>query len=140
MILDNAENEGLISYLNLPRKAAKTLRDSAALKSKLTSLAQAKIKPSQIYQILHGYTQTAVIANLITTESPLAYRNIQLFLDKLCNMRTVLNGEDLMGLGISSGPKIRGVLGLLLQARLDGKVKTKGGEEELVKRWLAANR
>ncbi len=139
-ILDNTENEGFISYLNLPRKAAKTLRDSDALKSKLTSLAQAEVKPSQIYQILHGYTQTSVIANLITTKSPLVYQNIQLFLDKLCNVRTALGGEDLMASGISGGPNIKEVLELLLKARLDGKVKTKGGEEELVKRWLAAKR
>jgi len=40
-------------------------------------------------------------------------------------------------MGIAPGPRIKEILNLLHEARLDGKVTTKQEEEELVKKWLA---
>jgi hypothetical protein len=43
-------------------------------------------------------------------------------------------------MGIAPGPQIKEILNLLHEARLDGKITTKQGEEELVKGWLATDR
>jgi len=138
--LNNEEDEELISYLNLSKRVAKTLQDSTSIKIKLKSLAKAKLKPSRIHQILHGYNPIAVQANLVATDSPLVYQNIRLFLNKLRYVKSALSGDDLIRLGLSSGPEIKNILGLLLEARLDGKVSSKKGEEDLVKQWLTDKR
>ena len=138
--LTSKEKEELISYLNLPKSIAKTLRDSTNIKSELVALAKAELKPSRIYRILHGYAPAAVQANLLATDSQLAGENIQLFLNKLRYVKPALSGKDLIRTGIPSGPRIKEILEQLLEARLDGKVTTRKDEEDLVKRWLVGRR
>jgi len=39
-------------------------------------------------------------------------------------------------MGIAPGPDIKEILNLLLDARLDGRVKSKQDEEKMVRGWL----
>jgi len=134
------ENECLISYLRLPKSLAQALQDSASLKNKIKTLAYPELRRSHIYRLLHGYAQSAIIANALATSSAIAHQHMEIFLRTLRFIKPVLTGDDLIKLGITSGPQIKEVLNLLHEARLDGKVTTKQGEEELVKGWLATNR
>jgi tRNA nucleotidyltransferase (CCA-adding enzyme) len=45
-----------------------------------------------------------------------------------------LNGADLKALGLKPGPIYKQILDRLLKARLNGEVKTKADERELVKK------
>ncbi|MCJ7764043.1 MAG: hypothetical protein MUO90_02655, partial [Dehalococcoidales bacterium] len=74
-----------------------------------------------------------VIANLIAGDFPIARQHIKLYLDKLRLVKPILTGDDLIKIGIPQGPRIKEVLNQLLDARLDGKVKTRQDEEKLVK-------
>jgi tRNA nucleotidyltransferase (CCA-adding enzyme) len=85
---------------------------------------------------LHGYHPQAVTANLLASDSPVAKEHIRLFLAKLRYIRTALTGNDLIKMGVAQGPRIKEILNLLHDARLDGKVKSKQDEERLVKGWL----
>jgi len=134
--LSTEENEQLISRLRFPKPLAQTLRDTLHLKANLALLANAEIAPSNIYSRLHGYSSVAIVANLIATDSPAVRQNLELFLNKLRYIRAALNGEDIKRLGVTEGPRIREILSLLLQARLDGKVTSRKDEEELVRGWL----
>ncbi len=129
-------NEQLISYLRLPKSLAQALRDTAGIKVQLQSLADPKITPSSIYRLLYGYSPLAITANSLAGDSPVAQRHIQLFLDKLRYIKPALTGDDLKRMGIAAGPCIKEILKLLHEARLDGKVTSKKGEEGLVKEWL----
>ena len=131
--LSDEENEHLISYLRLPKALAQTLRDSISLKSKLQSLADPELTPSNIYYLLHGYSPPAIVANSLASDSPVARQHIQLFLNKLRYVKLALTGDDLKRIGITPGPKIKEILKLLHEARLDGKVTSKRGEEDLIK-------
>jgi hypothetical protein len=42
-------------------------------------------------------------------------------------------------MGIPAGPRIKEMLELLHQARLNGKINTRNDEEELVRIWLEQN-
>ncbi len=134
--LTNEESEELISRLRLPKSIAQTLRDTNSLKAKLESLADPKLAPSIIYSILHGYSLTAITANSLATDSLVAHQHIQTFLTKLRYVKPSLTGNDLQEMGIAPGPRMKEILQRLHQARLDGKVTDKQGEEELVKGWL----
>ena len=134
--LTNEENKQLISHLRLTRSQAQTLRDTNSLKDKLESLADPKLTPSRIYSLLHGYSDSAIIANESASDSPTARRHLQLFLDKLRYVKPILTGDDLLKMGIAPGPHLKEILQLLHDARLDGKVTSRQDEVDLVKGWL----
>jgi len=135
--LTGEENEQLISRLRLPKSLAQALRDTASIKAKLQLLSNSELTPSRIYHLLHGYSPLAITANSLASDSPVARRHIQLFLDKLRYIKPALTGDDLKRMGIAPGPRIKEILQLLLEARLDGKVTSKQGEEEMVKGWVS---
>jgi tRNA nucleotidyltransferase (CCA-adding enzyme) len=108
-----------------------------AIKTKLRALANPALNPSGIYRLLHGYSSSAITANSLAGDSNVARQRIQLFLNKLRYVKPVLNGNDLIRMGIAPGPRIKEILQLLHEARLDGKVTSKRGEVELVRMWLA---
>jgi tRNA nucleotidyltransferase (CCA-adding enzyme) len=131
--LTDDEREQFISYLRLTKTLAQTLRDSGSIKAKLQELTSPELAPSSIYHLLYYYSQQAVTASLIASDSPIAYKNIRLYLDKLRYIKPILSGNDLIKLGIPQGPRIKELLNKLLDARLDGKVKTRRDEEGVVK-------
>ena len=134
--LTNEENKQLISHLRLTKPQAKTLRDTNSLKDKLESLANPELTPSRIYSLLHDYSTPAIIANESASDSPITRRHLQLFLDKLRYVKPILNGNDLLKMGIAPGPHLKEILQLLHEARLDGKVTSRQDEVDLVKGWL----
>jgi len=138
--LTNEENDQLISRLRLPKSVAQALRDTSNIKNKSQSLAEPELTPSSIYHLLHGYSPVAITANSLAGDSPAARQHIHLFVTKLRYVKPTLTGKDLQQLGIAPGPHITEILRLLHEARLDGKVTSKQGEEDLVKNWLAHNK
>ena len=133
--LTDEENEDLISRLRLPKSLAQTLRDTNSLKAKLGSLADPELAPSRIYHLLHDYSQPAIIANSLASDSPVARQHIQTFLTRLRYVKSSLTGNDLLKMGIAPGPRMKEILQLLLEAKLDGKVTSKQEEVELVEGW-----
>jgi tRNA nucleotidyltransferase (CCA-adding enzyme) len=51
--------------------------------------------------------------------------------------RTGLDGEAVLGLGVTRGPDVATVLGALRDARLDGEIRDRQGEIDYVRAWLA---
>ncbi len=135
--LPDDDREQLVSYLRLPKALARTLRDAGAVRARLGEMANTELRPSQIYHLLHGYSSEAVTANLLAGDLPPARRNIQLYLEELRSVKPVLAGRDLIDMGVTPGPGIGEALKLILDARLDGTVKTRRDEERLVGEWQA---
>ena len=134
--LNVKESEHLISQLRLSKALAQILRDTHNLKAELDWLAQPGPRPSSIYRFLHDYSLSAITANLLACNSLLTYKHIQFFLDKLRYIRPSLTGNDLKRMGITPGPRIKEVLDLLHDARLDERITTKEGEIDLVEGWV----
>lgn len=135
--LSDEESEQLITYLRLPKSAARTLRDTISLKTRLGPFDNPDLPPSRVYSLLGGYSLPAVTANCLATDSPIAQQRIHLFLGKLRYMKPALSGDSLKRMGVAPGPRIKEILNSLLAARLDGEITTKREEESLVKNWLA---
>jgi tRNA nucleotidyltransferase (CCA-adding enzyme) len=126
------EIEQFFTRLNIPAKLSRAMRDTLRLKTSLPLLNKPSLKPSEIYYLLREYEPLAIQANAIATESPRVRRTLQVFLTKLRYVRTALNGEELKKLGISPGPQMGKVLELLHRAKLDGEVRTRADEKQLV--------
>jgi tRNA nucleotidyltransferase (CCA-adding enzyme) len=128
--------EQFLARLNMPAKLSKATRDTLRLKAKLSRVDKAARKPSELYYLLQEYEPLAIQANRIATDSTITQRALQLFLTKLRHVRTYLDGEELKKLGISPGPQMGKVLEVLLKAKLDGQVRTRADERELVRSLL----
>ncbi len=137
--LTGEEVEQLISYLRLPRALAMALRDTGSIQSIIEPLSNPGLAPSGVYRLLCSYSPPAITANLLACESPVARQNIRLFINRLRCVKTATTGNDLLKAGIPQGPRIKEILGLLHEARLDGKVTSKQGEERMVAEWLREN-
>ncbi|MFC2013562.1 CCA tRNA nucleotidyltransferase [Chloroflexota bacterium] len=135
--LTEEQGEQLISHLRLPKSLAQTLRDTISIKARLESLDNPKLSPSGIYSTLHGYSPLAITANSLASDSAIARKHIQIFLNKLRYVKLALTGDDLQRMSIAPGPRIKEILNLLHEARLDGKVKSKREEEEKVREWMS---
>jgi len=133
--LNAEEIKQLISFLKLPGSLARVLRDTIAIKNQMKTLSSPGLAPSQIHALLHGYAATAYTANTLASDSVTAAEHIELFINVLCHVRPVLNGDDIKKLGIPSGPRIRQSLQMLREARLDGKLHSRHEEEMMVKKW-----
>ena len=138
--LTDKETEQLISRLRLPKSLVQTLRDSNSLQTKLALLADPELSRSSIYRLLHDYSLPAIMANSLAGDPPVVRQHLQLFLDKLRYIKSSLTGNNLKRLGVAPGPDIKEVLELVLEARLDGKITSREGEEGLVNNWLVRNR
>ncbi len=130
------EMENFISYLKLTRVTSQVLRDAAAIREKLGELDAPGLAPSLIYGLLHGYGLTALMAAELCADSAAA-ENIELYLNVLRHVNPALSGNDLKGLGVPEGPKIKEILQSLREARLDGKISSKREEEEMVRGFIA---
>jgi tRNA nucleotidyltransferase (CCA-adding enzyme) len=120
--------EELIVYLNFPRSAAQTLRETLQLKSDLDGLAGPRIPPSTIYRSLHRFGQNAILANLIASDVPVVRERIELYLNHLRHVRTIISGADLVKHRIARGPHVKEVLEQVLLAKLDNKAATEAAE------------
>ena len=130
--LSERDIEQFLTRLNIPAKLSRTMRDTLRLKASLPLLDKPLLKPSEIYYLLREYEPLAIQANAIATESPRVRRTLQVFLTKLRYVRTALNGEELKKLGISPGPQMGKILEVLHRAKLDGEVRTRADEKQLV--------
>ena len=129
--LHTKENEQLINRLNISTKLAQALRDTLRLKSQLCLLDKPCIRHNEIYHLLHKYSLLAIQVNVIASESGAACSNLDLFLTRLRYVKTSLNGEDLIKLGIPAGPELGKILQILHTAKLNGLVRTRAQEVKL---------
>ena len=132
------ELDDLIIYLKFSRQLSRILHDTLDLKSHLAELESPNATPSLIYRVLHQFHHTAVLTNLLAADSPLIRGKIENYLKTMRSVQPALTGDDLKGLGIHSGPRIKETLELLLEARLDGKVETRQGEIQMVEKLVRA--
>lgn len=134
--LSEKANEQFISRLNFSKSPSQAMRQTLQLKARLHNLTNPEVKPSDIYQLLRGYSTPAIQANALASESPLASQHLNLYLNKLRYVKPILGGEDLKKMGISAGPKMGDIMNALHKAKLDGEVHTRKDEEKFVNSLL----
>lgn len=115
-VFRKADAAKIISY---KRNADKVL---AALSKK------EKLRPSEIYGYLDGFSHEAMVALMAKTHSQAARRRIMSYMTKYAHVKLDLRGDDLKKAGIEPGPRFKELLRKTLHAKLDGKIKTKAGE------------
>lgn len=92
-----------------------------------------QIKRSEIYQLLHGMSDTALaIAACQATPGSFVRRIIKIYNEELKHVTTYLAGRDLLAMGCEEGPGVGKLLQDLLNARLDGQIVSKDDEVKFI--------
>jgi tRNA nucleotidyltransferase (CCA-adding enzyme) len=95
-----------------------------------------RIPPSRVHDLLRELSIEQLLLMMAKADSVQAKKYISLYLTHLRDVRIDLTGEDLKDMGIPAGPRYREILTALLDAKLDGKVKTREDEVAFVARSL----
>jgi tRNA nucleotidyltransferase (CCA-adding enzyme) len=117
-------------------KVRKTTRDDVlATRSLLHELSSLPIdaQPSEVVFSLRTYPSRVLLVTLaaLGPDSSLG-KKIDHYEREWRNVHPVLNGNDLLELGLKAGPQIGALLDRLLAARLDGEIQDSVGERELL--------
>jgi hypothetical protein len=137
--LNEKETEQLNEYLHFPKTIAGILRDTSKLKTSLADLDDPPPSPGLIYRIFQGFSLTAINTVRLAGDSPDIREYAGQYLDKLRYVKIALTGHDLIELGIPPGPRIKEIQAILLEARLNGIIKSKKDEIETVKGIIAGS-
>ena len=105
------------------------------MESRREALAAPGLKNSEVYAALSPYVREAVLACRLTAGDGIMAERIDDFTHRLADVRPVLSGDDVIALGVESGPLIGRLLAELLRARLDGEVETRQDEIDAVRAW-----
>ncbi len=91
----------------------------------------------ELWRSLADVRDEVIRAAISVESSTVASRRLVDYKTRLCKMRTALNGDDLIALGIAQGPMIGQLLDALLKLRIDGSIATADEERAYVMRHLS---
>jgi tRNA nucleotidyltransferase (CCA-adding enzyme) len=102
----------------------------------LSSLSKKEIKPSRVFAILEPLSYEAILLLKAKHKNLLIQKHIGDFFKIYSGMRIHISGDDLAQLGIVPGPQYKKFFLKLLNARLDGLIKTKEEELALIRKLV----
>jgi tRNA nucleotidyltransferase (CCA-adding enzyme) len=132
---DDLVIEAVDRRLNLTSTVLKALRDRARLHIAASELASAT--PGDAVEILDGAAPVAIWATALLEEDERARDVCFAYLREWRRVKPLLNGDDLLALGVQPGPAIGDTLRQLRRARLEGRVHTREDEIAFVIARLA---
>lgn len=92
------------------------------------------MRPSEIYWLLQGLSHEGILYLMGVTSSKSGKKAASLYVTKLRHVETITKGTDLKKMGYKPGPLFSTILNHLLEARLDGLLKTVKEEEHFIKK------
>ncbi|MBI3755461.1 MAG: CCA tRNA nucleotidyltransferase, partial [Deltaproteobacteria bacterium] len=124
----------------IARADARKALNMLQLKLTPVSFKQGKIlKNSDVYKMLKPLPIENILHIMAKTVSSNTKKAISNYITHLKACKPLLHGDDLKRLGVPEGPLYSEILSLLLEKRLDEKIKTKADEEKMVKEILSQN-
>jgi tRNA nucleotidyltransferase (CCA-adding enzyme) len=91
-------------------------------------------KPAETFRLLTGLCDEALLILMAKSKSESVKRQVSAFLTTYQHVKPVLSGVDLKAMGLKPGPQFKKILDRLLDARLNGEVRTEAEERELLSR------
>ncbi len=128
-----------VERINLTGKARGAVQQASRLPALAKWTARAG-KLSELHQGLSGLPFEVLLGTLVLMESEKSRRRMMKYLTWGRRLKPGLTGDDLMAMGYTSGPGLKRILDALLHAKLDGKVKSRKGEEAYVRKNFSSPR
>jgi len=100
------------------------------------SLSRKNLKPAQIFSLLEPLSYEVILFIKAKYRDPQLQKHIAEFFEIYNGMRILISGEDLHKMGMSPGPRYQKIFTKVLNAKLNGEVKTKDDELQLIKKLI----
>lgn len=94
------------------------------------------VKNSVVYSKLSVFKTELLLYMMAATKKEIVKRSISNYFTRLRYVHPVISGKDLKKIGIAPGPVFREILQAVLEAKLNGKLKTKSDELALVRSYI----
>jgi tRNA nucleotidyltransferase (CCA-adding enzyme) len=94
------------------------------------------LKPADTYRLLSGLSDETLLGLMAKSKSDAVKRQVSAFLTTYQHVKPILTGTDLKAMGLNPGPRFKKILDRLLDAKLNGEVKTEMEERDLVHRLV----
>jgi tRNA nucleotidyltransferase (CCA-adding enzyme) len=94
------------------------------------------VERSDIYQWLKDLPMELLLYLMAKSDNEEVKKFISLYFTQLQNIRCLITGKDLQGLGVPAGPRFREILDKVLVARLNNLVHSKEDELKFVRQLL----
>lgn len=136
---DPAQAEALARWLRLPAPTVRLMHDAARMAQLWPSLSNSKLRPSQVYRMLHDLDPAAIEAyGLIDdlAQDKEAWAHLQSYLQTTRHTKPHVGGNYLRKLGLEPGPIYKEAMDALLDAVLDGPLHSEKEEERFLRGWL----
>jgi hypothetical protein len=130
----------IVDRLRLRREEAAAVSAIASIREVARTLRRPGAKPSGVVVLLERYPTAAVAALAANTDDPIARQLAVRYLAEWRHEKPLLRGDDLVALGVPSGPQIQKGLQLIRTARLDGWATDEGDERALALRFAKSIR
>jgi len=95
------------------------------------------LKPAETYRLLSGLSDETLLGLMAKSKGELVKRQVSAFLTVYQHVKPVVTGVDLKSMGLKPGPQFKKILDRLLDARLNGEMKSESEERELVRRLIS---
>jgi tRNA nucleotidyltransferase (CCA-adding enzyme) len=94
------------------------------------------LKPAEVYHLLSELSDETLLILMAKSKREAVKRQVSAFLTTYQHVKPILTGADLKAMGLKPGPQFKQILDQLLDARLNGAVKTEAEERQLVERTI----
>ncbi len=118
----------------LSRGETKRLLTAKNIKPVARQLSMLNIRPSRVYHLLEPLSYEVIIMLRVKYRNKKLLRYIEVFFTTYNGMRIRISGDDLKSLGLKPGPRYQKIFRKILDARLNGSVKSREEEIALVRR------
>ncbi|MFN2272108.1 MAG: CBS domain-containing protein [Anaerolineae bacterium] len=136
--LDEESLEAFLKRLKIKRDDADDLRLLLDLRTALPKVGRAR--PSAVYRLLRPFPSRALATAWIATGSGRQQGQLLRYQTEWRLVEPETTGDDLKAMGLRPSPLFGQLLGVLREARLDGKVSTREEEEAMLQKLLADER
>ena len=124
--------------LHLTSRLAQVVDDTGTAQAGVRDDLSVAVEPSRsdIYLRLRGLDESAILGCALFAEGSREAQRLMLYLNDLRHIKPILNGNDLLVLGVPQGPLVGELLHDLLVARLDEQTETRQDEVNLIRARL----
>jgi tRNA nucleotidyltransferase (CCA-adding enzyme) len=126
----------LAKRLHFPAALTKLIQAACKLHTDLPSMSVSFDHPSQWVITLQESPLMSIYAAYLGANDERTRKSLRAYLAEWRNIEPVTTGHDLKELGIPPGPEYKSILATLKTAWIDGKVRSKEEEVDLLKEIL----
>jgi tRNA nucleotidyltransferase (CCA-adding enzyme) len=131
---------GVVERLRLTSHQAAIVQGAVRLRDSEAMLRRPEAKPSGVVVLLEKYPAVSVEVFRLMTRDAIAAELAGRYLAEWRHERPILRGDQLIEMGVPTGPRVHQGLQLLRAARLDGIAQDEGDERALAARFVKSIR